>query len=545
MTAAIYARASTKEQVQSCDGQIRECTAKAKALGLSISDTFVDDGISGTRHDRPAYKRMLAAANGKEFDTLLLFSQSRLGRDSMETERAIRQLEFHGVRLVTCDGYDTQSMPQKIRKMTRGMKGLMDEAFLEDLREATHRGQHDSFLEGHWVGGRPYGYRLVKITDPNRRDTYGEPVRIGARLEIDPKQAAIVREIFERYSHGASPQSIAADLNARGVPSPGSVWNRKTRRCKGWARSGIWAMLRSPLYGGTYYWNRTQWTKTETARVCKRRDPSDLQGSVGNAPHLAIIRPATMKLVQLRLGLNDGKPKDKRLQMGGKAIYMLSGLLLCECGAHFVMDNATHYSCAAFRDGRACKNALRVRRDLAEQVILKPIVDELLAPKLVDEMVTEMRRYFDEKLSEAKAATAARPAAVAEMDARIVRLQDRLKNGDPDMAHDEIAAIIDKVRAKRDELLSAQPEAKRNAKVLHALPAAAKQYRDQIAKGLQGNQTEAGRARVAVRQLLGNAITLKPAKGGGHLVAHLQFHKAALLGGNLATVGFVGSGGRI
>ena len=65
-------------------------------------------------------------------------------------------------------------------------------------------------------------------------------------------------------------------------------------------------------------------------------------------------------------------------------------------------------------------------------------------------------------------------------------------------------------------------------------------YRGQIEKGLQGNPTEAGRARVAVRKLLGDAIRLVPAKGGGHLIAHLEFQRAALLAG---TAGTDGSGG--
>ena len=79
-------------------------------------------------------------------------------------------------------------------------------------------------------------------------------------------------------------------------------------------------------------------------------------------------------------------------------------------------------------------------------------------------------------------------------------------------------------------------------KVLHALPAAAAHYRQQITKGLQGNPTEAGRARIGVRRLLGDSIKLLPAKGGGHLVAHLEFQRAALVAG---ATGSVGSGGLI
>lgn len=47
---------------------------------------------------------------------------------------------------------------------------------------------------------------------------------------------------------------------------------------------------------------------------------------------------------------------------------------------------------------------------------------------------------------------------------------------------------------------------------------------------------------MGVRKLLGHSIKLLPAKGGGHLVAHLEFQRAALV---TAVAGSVGSGGRI
>jgi hypothetical protein len=105
-----------------------------------------------------------------------------------------------------------------------------------------------------------------------------------------------------------------------------------------------------------------------------------------------------------------------------------------------------------------------------------------------------------------------------------------------------LQAIIQKHEAKKLEMLSAVPEVKRMDKVLAALPGAADQYRKQIRLGLKGNTTEAGRARVGIRKLLGDATTLVPAKGGKHLIANLTFERAALLAG---TVGSVGSGGRI
>jgi len=211
---------------------------------------------------------------------------------------------------------------------------------------------------------------------------------------------------------------------------------------------------------------------------------------------------------------------------------MLSGILRCgKCGAHFVMDSATHYRCGSVVDGKACGNTIRVRRDLAEAVILRPIVDELLSPETIEEMVKEIRAYYDERMAELRAKRTKLPAEVEELNKRITRLQERLKVGDPDFTAEELLSIIQKAETMRTELLASEPEAKRMGKVLNALPAAAGQYHDQIRKGLKGNPTEAGRARIAVRKLLGGDVKLLPAKGGGHRVAHLWFQRAALVAG--------------
>lgn len=86
--------------------------------------------------------------------------------------------------------------------------------------------------------------------------------------------------------------------------------------------------------------------------------------------------------------------------------------------------------------------------------------------------------YYAKLMTEAKSDKAKIPAEVAELDARITRLRNRLKAGGEDMTPDDLMAIIEKVEAQKAALLAAQAEAKRNAKLLHALPAAAKQYRE-------------------------------------------------------------------
>src|SRR5262249_52679156 len=135
------------------------------------------------------------------------------------------------------------------------------EVFLDDLREKVHRGLEGQAIKGYWCGGKPYGYKLRPITDPKRKNAYGQPERIGTVLEGEPQQGPIVRWIFERHAEGASCGTIAAELNAKGVPSPGSTWRRKVRRCGGWMASAVRQIIANERYTGRQSWNRSQYLK--------------------------------------------------------------------------------------------------------------------------------------------------------------------------------------------------------------------------------------------------------------------------------------------
>ena len=60
--AVIYCRVSTEDQVDnnSLPVQQRDCREKAEKLGCEVLDVFVEEGVSGTKQERPAMARMLA-----------------------------------------------------------------------------------------------------------------------------------------------------------------------------------------------------------------------------------------------------------------------------------------------------------------------------------------------------------------------------------------------------------------------------------------------------------------------------------------------------
>jgi hypothetical protein len=119
-------------------------------------------------------------------------------------------------------------------------------------------------------------------------------------------------------------------------------------------------------------------------------------------------------------------------------------------------------------------------------------------------------------------------------------VRERLRKGDPDLEADELQAAIDQAETKRKQLLAAQPEAKQGAKLLTVLPKAAELYRDQIARGLDGDPRAALKAHVILRDLLGK-IRLVPGAEGS-LWAEFKQRPAALL---LRGAGTCGSGGVI
>ena len=192
-------------------------------------------------------------------------------------------------------------------------------------------------------------------------------------------------------------------------------------------------------------------------------------------------------------------------------LLAIAGLLKCaKCGANYVLTGKVHYQCSG-KMGGACDNRISVRRDPVEEKILGPIAEDLLAPDRVQAMAkdieTQVREHY-EALQET-----ATPAELEKIDARIALLREKLDEGDPLLEPDEIAAVIEVAGRKRQEIVDATPAARQSAKILTAVPKAARAYRRQIAKGLEGDAQEAAKARVILRDLLG-PVELCPGEDG-------------------------------
>ena len=390
---ATYARYSSDRQREtSLDDQQRKCADWAARHQLSIQTQYTDAAISGATADRQGYQAMLADAEQGVFTTLIVDDLSRLGRDQVEREQTIRRLEYWGIRVVgVSDGYDSH-MGSITRKITRGVRGLFDELYLDDLAAKTHRGLEGRALSGDSAGGKAYGYLSNPIEDPTKKDQFGRPVIIGAKKQIHPERADIVKTIFQRYASGHSPRAISNRLNQQHIPSPrGSTWAASA--IYGDNKRGL-GILNNPLYIGQYIWNRSQWVKNPDTKKRTRIERPQSEWIITDAPHLRIIDQATWNQVKQRQREQTRQTRIKqqsthrRARTGAGPKYLFSGMLQCgQCGGNYIITDRYRYGCAKHKDrGTAvCPNSIKVRRATVESILLKTIKQKLLHPDAIAE----------------------------------------------------------------------------------------------------------------------------------------------------------------
>ena len=252
---AIYARYSSDLQSpSSIDDQLDLCRSAAQHRGWVVVAEFHDAALSGfgVEH-RPGYQQLLKAAfvtTPPAFDIILVEDLSRLTRDTGELLRLYQRLRLREIEIVgVSDGISTNHQGAKVQLT---VKGLVNELYLDDLRQKTHRGLAGRVARGLSAGGRIFGYRTVPMVDERESGRKHSPP---ARLEIEPGEAAIVRRIFADYARGQSLAAIAHALNREGIPFPAKDTKRGPAR-RGWAISTIQVMLHNEKYTGVWIWNR-------------------------------------------------------------------------------------------------------------------------------------------------------------------------------------------------------------------------------------------------------------------------------------------------
>ncbi len=519
MKVALYARYSTALQDKtSIDGQVANCEALAGREGLEIVSQFRDEGRSGNDDQRDGYQAMLAGLKRGDFIGIVCDETSRITRNQAELHRLTAELRFRDQFLITCDGIDTRS---ESSDLVLSVKAAIDQMEGRKIGYRTYRGLRERHKAGHSTGGRIYGYSSEQNGDYKRRI-------------IDPEQAKYVREIFKRYAAGESGKTITRNLNERGVPSPGSFWNHRQRRCLGWVHTTLLGsyvtasgILRNPIYTGRATWNKRKGKKVPgtSQRIQKRRPDSEWMEYRDES--LRIISDEVWELVQARL--LQTRHKTHTTNKGGRpARYLLSGLLICaSCGGHYVMRNGRVYCCSSHTNGRdsLCSQRRTLKRETVESNMLEGIKREYLAPSVLKELSKQVQAALRQMK---RPDTRRLKANISQLDAQITNVVETLTAVGQS---DALTAKLLQLEQDKAELLVRLASEKRPPAIVPNVSKLVRERIETLERLPESPYADAAvmdKARSALRDLLGEVTVVEESDG---VFARVDMGRACITSG--------------
>jgi DNA invertase Pin-like site-specific DNA recombinase len=277
---------------------------------------YIEAGVSGFHthtSKRTGLNHAFEDAKKGLFDILLVYKLDRIGRRSTESlNHAIRFLRHCRIWVVdknrefTNNG-DADEILNFIEFWSAKKSSMDTKVRVTDMMRLIHK-------EGYWTGGNPpYGYR-------NHHE-------MSNMLEIDPKEAEVVKEIYRLYvSEGFGMLRIAGILNDRGL---------QTRTGREWRSESIRKILRNTVYKGFLSYGKTKTVEGEFGSYQKYTKQGEELVSEKFWPEYEIIQAEiwekAQKMKQSRVTSNQFGGKAPQRKGTGKGL--LVGVLTCECGS--------------------------------------------------------------------------------------------------------------------------------------------------------------------------------------------------------------------
>ncbi len=352
--AAIYARKSTgrEEDNYSIDGQVKDCMAKAEALGLSVDPGHVYTEVKSgaVLRQRRELQRLLAAAGRGEFGTVVVWKMNRLDRNQRHRGYLLTLLEdFSGVPVVPAAG--TRD-PSPLGRAMEGLESIFDEQERERIAERSAWGMRQRIAAGGRKPGPkpPYGW-LAADLEP---DAKGRK-RPGWTLVPNPDEAPHVVEIVRRLAAGESLRSVKRRLVAAGAPTPKGL----PAGC--WTEVTVKTVARNPIHYGrpvTGVWERQ-------GNSSSRMRPESEWEDIPNAPAIEPLVPEeTWRAAQA--ALDGGRARSGPKKPEGNCGLLSYGRVVCACHGHNLVwrpdsrgrykvhqKNADRYGCHQMSIGQA------------------------------------------------------------------------------------------------------------------------------------------------------------------------------------------------
>ncbi len=367
----LYERLSRDDELQgesnSISNQKQMLEDFARRNGLPNPTHFTDDGISGTRFDRPGFLAMMEEVETGRVEAIVIKDMSRLGRDYLKVGQVMEVLRQRGVRLIAInDGVDSLKGDDDFTPF----RNIMNEFYARDTSRKIRSVFKSKGMSGkHLTGTVIYGY----LWDEKREHWL-----------VDEEAAEVVRRIFSLTLEGYGPYQIACKLSADRIEIPVvhlARFNEGVNRSKpvkdpyGWGSSTIVNILKKREYlGHTINFKTRKHFKDKKSHYV-----SEDEWTIFENTHEAIIDQQTFDLVQkIRSNV-------RRYPNGWGEAAPLTGLLYCaDCGGKMYVHRTNNgrrisqYTCSNYTKipcGTLCPTQHRIN----ESAVLTLVSDTLRA----------------------------------------------------------------------------------------------------------------------------------------------------------------------
>ena len=387
----LYERLSRDDELQgesnSISNQKQMLEDFARRNGLPNPTHFTDDGISGTRFDRPGFLAMMEEVEAGRVEAIVIKDMSRLGRDYLKVGQVMEVLRQRGVRLIAInDGVDSLKGDDDFTPF----RNIMNEFYARDTSRKIRSVFKAKGMSGkHLTGTVIYGY----LWDEKREHWL-----------VDEEAAEVVRRIFSLTLEGYGPYQIACKLSADRIEIPVvhlARFNEGVNRSKpvkdpyGWGSSTIVNILKKREYlGHTINFKTRKHFKDKKSHYV-----SEDEWTIFENTHEAIIDQQTFDLAQkIRSNV-------RRYPNGWGEAAPLTGLLYCaDCGGKMYVHRTNNgkrisqYTCSQYSKvpvGKLCTTQHRINED-----VVLSLVSEML--KAIAEYAKHDRAEFVRVVQEAQ-----------------------------------------------------------------------------------------------------------------------------------------------
>ena len=273
-----------------------------------FAGVFADQGITGTKENRPEFQKMLELARKGHIDLILTKSISRFARNTTIVLELVRELKMLGVEVVF----------EKEQISSLSGDGELMLTVLSSFAQAESKNVSDNLK---WRYRRKFQNGELAI---NAVRFLGYDKNKQGELVINPAQAEVVKRIFEAALAGQGSFVIARQLNEEGVATvAGGKWHSST----------VLGILKNEKYRGDAKLQKTYRKDHLGKKKCRNHGEVDSFYIENNHP--PIISGDMWEEAQRQIVLRaaaKGNVSGKNAAYTNR--YPLTGMLFCgKCGA--------------------------------------------------------------------------------------------------------------------------------------------------------------------------------------------------------------------